>query len=59
VCTKTCPRGEGRPFIPPTELRGILAYFDKLQEREEVTMKLFITLLIISKKEADRYIKRL
>jgi hypothetical protein len=25
------PRGEGRPFIPPAELRGILAYFDKGQ----------------------------
>ena len=24
------PRGEGRPFIPPAELRGILAYFDKM-----------------------------
>jgi len=24
------PRGEGRPFIPPAELRGILAYFDKI-----------------------------
>jgi len=23
------PRGEGRPFIPPAELGGILAYFDK------------------------------
>ena len=23
------PRGEGRPFIPPAELRGILAYFYK------------------------------
>jgi len=26
------PRGEGRPFIPPAELRGILAYFDKCDE---------------------------
>jgi len=25
------PRGEGRPFIPPAELGGILAYFDKAQ----------------------------
>jgi len=23
------PRGEGRPFIPPARLGGILAYFDK------------------------------
>ena len=23
------PRGEGRPFIPPAELGGILEYFDK------------------------------
>ena len=23
------PRGEGRPFIPPAELGGILAHFDK------------------------------
>ena len=23
-------RGEGRPFIPPAELGGILAYFDKI-----------------------------
>ncbi|MBS3905770.1 MAG: hypothetical protein KGZ49_01920, partial [Syntrophaceae bacterium] len=23
------PRGEGRPFIPPAELGGILAYFYK------------------------------
>jgi len=23
------PRGEGRPFIPPAELEGILAHFDK------------------------------
>jgi len=23
------PRGEGKPFIPPAELEGILAYFDK------------------------------
>jgi len=27
------PRGEGRPFIPPAELGGILAYFDKLIDR--------------------------
>jgi len=24
------PRGEGRSFIPPAELGGILAYFDKI-----------------------------
>jgi len=24
------PKGEGRPFIPPAELGGILAYFDKI-----------------------------
>ena len=24
------PRGEGRPFIPPAEMGGILAYFDKI-----------------------------
>jgi len=30
------PRGEGRPFIPPAELRGILAYFDKLGGRQVV-----------------------
>jgi hypothetical protein len=24
------PRGEGKPFIPPAELGGILAYFDKI-----------------------------
>jgi len=23
------PGGEGKPFIPPAELGGILAYFDK------------------------------
>jgi len=27
------PRGEGRPFIPPAELGGILAYFDKIIHR--------------------------
>jgi hypothetical protein len=26
------PRGEGRPFIPPAELGGILAYFDKIDQ---------------------------
>jgi hypothetical protein len=26
----TVSRGEGRPFIPPAELGGILAYFDKI-----------------------------
>jgi len=29
------PRGEGRPFIPPAELGGILAHFDK-KKKEEV-----------------------
>jgi len=28
------PRGEGRPFIPPAELGGILAYFDKLRGKQ-------------------------
>ena len=27
--TTQSPRGEGRPFIPPAELGGILEYFDK------------------------------
>jgi len=27
------PRGEGRPFIPPAELGGILAYFDKISAK--------------------------
>jgi len=26
--------GEGRPFIPPAELGGILAYFDKSKPTE-------------------------
>jgi len=26
------PRGEGRPFIPPAKLGGILAHFDKIRE---------------------------
>jgi len=26
------PRGEGRPFIPPAKLGGILAYFDKKEK---------------------------
>ena len=35
----TVSRGEGRPFIPPAELGGILAYFDKgLVKEEEITM---------------------
>jgi hypothetical protein len=27
----TVSRGEGKPFIPPAELGGIPAYFDKCQ----------------------------
>jgi len=26
-------RGEGRPFIPPAELGGILEYFDKTEKQ--------------------------
>jgi len=29
------PRGEGRPFIPPAELGGILAHFDKIEKALE------------------------
>jgi len=29
------PRGEGRPFIPPAELGGILAHFYKERRDEE------------------------
>jgi len=30
------PPGEGRPFIPPAELGGILEYFDKKMTNEDV-----------------------
>jgi hypothetical protein len=33
------PRGEGRPFIPPAEPGGILAYFDKV-ENETIPLPL-------------------
>jgi hypothetical protein len=31
--TTQSPRGEGRPFIPPAELGGILEYFDKFKDK--------------------------
>jgi len=34
------PRGEGRPFIPPAELGGILAYFDKARELCQAVFKI-------------------
>jgi len=33
------PRGEGRPFISPAELRGILTYFDELPRRKQRGIK--------------------
>jgi len=33
------PRGEGRPFIPPAELGGIVAYFDKLYKLLSIFLK--------------------
>jgi len=40
------PRGEGRPFIPPAELRGILAYFDKDQRKKHVQITSFLQLTL-------------
>ena len=35
------PRGEGRPFIPPAKLGGIVAYFDKDMWLSELTAQWF------------------
>jgi hypothetical protein len=35
------PRGEGRPFIPPAELGGILEYFDKSQSPKFETKSIY------------------
>jgi len=32
-------RGEGRPFIPPAEMGGILEYFDKIESKGKVLFK--------------------
>ena len=35
------PRGEGRPFIPPAKLGGILTHFDELPRRKQRGIKNF------------------
>ena len=37
------PRGEGRPFIPPAELGGILAYFDKVRIYYDIHHEYFLS----------------
>jgi hypothetical protein len=47
------PRGEGRPFIPPAGLGGILEYFDN-NDAEKVSFSVILTPYLIRGKNLTR-----